>query len=415
MPFISSTFNYISFLRVIYIAIISIFTVLIPGCASKQIHSVKEKAINGSLSKPENKQSKKLGCTITIQPGDSFNRVFSQMVSGDLLCLANGKYSQIMRVPSNIMVRSLFDGKAEIDGSNLDAGWGALLIVDGSNSSVRGLKIHHASQFADTCNVKGRNNTLKSVSCSHGGHHKHKIPLKVTGEGHLIEDSWFYGEGRYVIQCFRGRDITFRRNVARWDSTVSGQKSEPNATFAIYNCSNITVENNISLDYGTPETPMKYGGDFYSPQHRKPWPEGNQNNWWLGNIVVNHSHNSLNNKALRLDPDIESKNNFVTDFYVKGADYGIVGNSRTSTLKIGTCTMINVKEAGFNNGRHPINCNGPADITHRYESRIKTGLPLFPWKNENLIKEDMCATGERQSLWCRSNLSLTDYILNPVD
>ncbi|MCA9299271.1 MAG: hypothetical protein KDA28_09405 [Phycisphaerales bacterium] len=53
------------------------------------------------------------------------------------------------------------------------------------------------------------------------------------------------------------------------------------ATFSIYNCSDVVIENNISLDYGVPETRMRFGGDFYSPQNVEVWPEGNQRNQWV--------------------------------------------------------------------------------------------------------------------------------------
>ena len=100
------------------------------------------------------------------------------------------------------------------------------------------------------------------MSCSHGGTHKHKIPLKLGGTDHLIEDSWFYGEGRYVVQCFLGSGMTIRRNIVRWDQTIAGEPDEPNAAMSNYACADMIWENNISLDYGVPETPIDHCSDI---------------------------------------------------------------------------------------------------------------------------------------------------------
>lgn len=63
-------------------------------------------------------------CSLTINPGDSFIEAFSSLKSGDTLCLNDGLYQQAMDVPSNINVRAINDGKAEIDGgSTLGEEW----------------------------------------------------------------------------------------------------------------------------------------------------------------------------------------------------------------------------------------------------------------------------------------------------
>ncbi|MCF6193686.1 MAG: hypothetical protein L3J46_05055 [Kangiellaceae bacterium] len=390
-----------------------ILLVYVASCSQNPIDSELSSSVKtNDFSAQAKERIMQLGCDLTIKPRTSINSSLGKLASGETLCLGDGIYEEIVSIPSTMSLRALNVGKVEIDGRELNAGYQAVLMLHGNNSSVSGIKVHHASRFADTCSIKGEGNHLSSMSCSHGGKHKHKIPLKVSGVGHLIEDSWFYGEGRYVVQCFRGRSITFRRNVARWDSTIPNQRTEPNAAYSIYNCSNITVENNISIDYGLAQTPMKFGADFYGPQNRSIWPEGNQNNYWLGNIAINHAKESKNRRALRLDPSTTLEDNFVTDLYVRGSDYGTGGNSRTSKLKVGRCTMINVKHTGRNGNRRQIVCTGPADISKRYVDRKKTKIALFPWKNEQLIKNDMCAANERQSDWCGTSLSLTDYVLH---
>ena len=353
-------------------------------------------------------------CDLTISPGDSFVQAFSQIGAGDTLCLNSGKYQQLMDIPSNTHVKAVVDGGVEIDGgSSIGEDWsGGLVQMRGNNSSVRGLRVHHASINADACHIGGTNNTMRVMSCSHGGSHKHKIPLKVGGSGHLIEDSWAFGEGRYVVQCFVGENITFRRNVARWDSTAPNMDSEPNAAFSIYNCSNVTIENNISLDYGIPETAMRFGGDFYSPQNASVYPTGNQNNHWLGNIAINHSQGTENRRALRFDAGTPTYDNVVKDFYVRGNGYVFVANSNMIGIQIDSCQAEQVENIGWVPGNDNINCSNQADISKRYVDREKTADDLFPWLNEELIKRDLCASGERQSEWCTTSKTLTDYVLN---
>ena len=385
---------------------------LLIACTAGIIKTTHEDAKEPTSGDGLSGRAQEIGCKILINPGDSFNQAFNQLEEGETLCLNDGVYRQLLNIPSGIKVRALNDGQAEIDGRGIDAGWKGLLNMHGVESMVRGLKVHHASNNADSCNINGKGHIVRLMSCSHGGKHKHKIPIKVSGEGHLIEDSWFYGEGRYVVQCFKGRNITFRRNVARWDLTAPNFKTEPNAAFSIYNCSDITIENNISLDYGTPETPMKFGADFYGPQNRRVWPEGNKNNYWLGNIAINHSIDTLNRRAFRLDPATPTEGSLIKDFYVRGNGVGIVGNRNTNALEVGSCTMESVDRVGSSKMRQELTCQQPADISTRYVNRQKTKDPLFPWQHEALIKKDMCASGERQSDWCTTTKTLTEYVLN---
>ncbi len=374
---------------------------------------VTDPATNPDDNNQNSTQTPKRPCTIIINPGDSFTEAFGLLSTDETLCLNDGLYQQAMDIPSGLHVQAVNDGMAEIDGmSSLGEEWsGGLVQLKGSNSSVRGLRVHHAHRNADACLLAGTNNTARIMSCSHGGSHWNKVPMKTTGSGHLVEDSWFYGEGRYTARCFLGDNITFRRNVARWDKTAAGFPTEPNAAFSIYNCSEMTIENNISLDYGVPETRMRFGGDFYSPQNASVYPTGNQDNHYLGNIVINHAPDTDNNRAFRLDASTDTYGNVARDFYVRNSAAFILGNSRIRQIEIGACTLVNVANNGSVPGNNDIQCNNDADITHRYVSRVKTTDLLFPWTNEAMIKEHLCASGERQSDWCLTSKTLTEYVL----
>ncbi len=347
------------------------------------------------------------GCTRTINSNESVTETLDSMNSGETLCLDDGLYSQGISVPSGLTVKAVHRGGAEFRGG--DIAWSSVLTMTGDGATVDGLRVHHPENTtSNACSIRGTNNTMRNTTCSHGGTYKHVIPLLAAGSGHLIEDSWFFGEGRYVVQCFVGDHITFRRNVARWDSTTPNRPNEPNAAFSIYNCSDITIENNISLDYGEPETPMEYGGDFYSPHNIDVYPQLNHDNHWLGNIVVNHSENTQNNRAFRADSSggTTIPGGVIRDFYMRDVAADFVIKS-VYQFQITDCARVNVNEESPD-----ITCTG-ADLTTRYQDRVKTSEPLFPWPNEARIKQDMCANGERQSDWCNSEKSLSNYVLVP--
>jgi hypothetical protein len=355
-------------------------------------------------------------CTLSIDPGTSFSIALADLTAGDVLCLNDGKYTQALDVPSGLTVQAVHDGMAEIDGGGtLGEQWtGGLVQMKGQNSHIRGLRVHHAHNNSDACYIDGSNNTMSVMSCAHGGWHKHKKPLTIHGSEHLVENSWFFGKGRYVLECFKCRNVTIRHNVARWDITTELTPSEPNASFAIYNSSDITIENNISLDYAFSTQDMRFGADFYSPQNCTVWPEGNNNNHYLGNYSINHALGNLNRKGLRLEADCTSIDNVVKDFYVKDTDYGIVISSRETGLLLENCSFNAIAIADISGGGANANatCGGSADIGAKYINRIKVSNDLFPWEFEALIKRDMCATTERQSDWCLSNRSLSEYIFD---
>ena len=355
-------------------------------------------------------------CDLTINPGDSFTSAFSQVSIGETLCLNDGVYRQIMDIPSDTNVRAVNDGMAEIDGSDMLGGNTALLSMRGSNSWVRGLKVYHAGELANACAIGGSNNTMIAMSCSHGGHGKHKIPLGMGGTGHLVADSWFYGEGRYVVQCYGGDNITIRRNVIRWDETFLEFADEPHAATSNYSCVDMIWENNISLDYGSPvSVTMKHCGDFCmsteSDSHPTLGNQKNENVQYLGNIVFNHDPSTSNNIALRADQKgTGSKNITVKDFIVRDVGAAFVFKTDYQNVTIENCTTIDVNNDGQAEGQQ-INCDDDA-LPIRYVNGVATSDSLAPWPNEGLIKRDMCDAGERQSDWCQTNQTLTEYLID---
>jgi len=354
-------------------------------------------------------------CTLIINPGDPISTALTSLNSGQTLCLNDGEYQQAINIPSNIHVQAVNDGMAEINGGSvLGEEWtGGLVQMKGSNSSVRGLRVHHASINAHACYMSGSNNTMQVMSCSHAGMQKHKNPIFMTGSGHLLEDSWAFGKGRYVVQCFKGSNMTLRHNVARWDITTPNTPTEPNAGFSIYNCNGMTVENNISLDYGLSSQEMRFGADFYAPHNAEEWPDNN-NNHFLGNYAINHALGNSNRRGMQFDGAgaAVARNNVIKDFYVNKSNVGVVIPSYINDLTMDNCSFLNIDILDVSGGaQNNIGvCNGTSSFGAVYVNRVKVSNALFPWKNEVLIKVDMCRSGERQSDWCVTDLTLSDYI-----
>lgn len=335
-------------------------------------------------------------CDAIINAGDNIQSSFGLINDGETLCLNDGTYLQAVNVPSNKHIAAVNIGQAVIDGSQLpDANWNyGTLTLEGNNSSATGLKVQFAPLHWDACKIKGTNNRFNAMSCSHGGAYKHKIPLMVGGTGHIIENSWFYGEGRYVIQCYNGNNITFKSNVVRWDKTIAGEPNEPNAAMSNYSCSDMLWKGNISLDYGKPETRMKHCGDFCMSTNTN---EPNLRVQYLANIVVNHAIDTDNNYGLRADQKgtLPSSDITVNDFYVVGSKSIMYFNSLYQNVQINNCTDKN--SVGESGGHGSIICTNDAVISTSYQ-------------HQDLIKADMCASGERQSDWCKTSLNLSDYI-----
>ena len=255
--------------------------------------------------------------------------VLQGAVSGDIISLEDGIYLNGLDVPDNVTVNavnglgSVYFTKGTVGNSYSNG----IIRLSGTGSTIDGLITHDPDDItAHSIFVPGDSNKVLNCIGYNGGKHKHKLPCFVSGSNNLIEDSAFFGEGRYTFQVFKARSNTIRRCIARWDSTVQGYLTEPNAAFSNYNASGTLWENCVSLDYNSTPEPMKYGGDFYSPHNNYQWPEGNRDNGWYGCIVVYHNKGNdtrdNNNKAFMADSNASAGNcvnNTIQDFYAKGA------------------------------------------------------------------------------------------------
>jgi len=367
------------------------------------------------------------GCSLTIAPGDSFVQAFADLPPGGTLCLEDGTYHQAMDIPSGVSVRAVHDGMAEIDGeSTLGEAWtGGLLQMHGSHSSVRGLRVHHAGTNADTCHLAGDHNTMRVMSCAHGGTQKHKNPLMITGTDHLVEDSWFFGEGRYSVEAFYASRITLRRLVMRPGLAVNAGSSEPRAGAVLYSTDHSLIENSIVLD-GASQSVTQYYSGLYVAAHNV---DGNVNppsdNRWLGDFVIDMpdgGDGSYPGHGITIDPDpgVGGANGLIQDLTVRGGGDGVRVIGGSTDFVVADCSLSGLSGQAVVISSIPLptttvdNCgaDGATLPTPKYVDGEDTGEALFPFPNEALIRRDLCAAGERQSDWCLSGKSLSDYVLD---
>ena len=100
------------------------------------------------------------------------------------------------------------------------------------------------------------------------------------------------------------------------------------------------------------------------------------------------------------------------DFYVRSSDFGIMIGIKESGLVLDNCTFLDIANTDVtgNGANASATCGGSATLGAKYVDRVKVSNNLFPWPNEDLIKRDMCRSGERQSDWCSLDKTLSEYV-----
>jgi len=355
-----------------------------------------------------------------IADSTNYLTVLSGASAGESIGLEAGVYTDGLVVPSNITIASLY-GVGTVNFVGGDNAWEAIIQLPNIGGVIDGLIAHDPDNSnSNAIQVDGTYNQVLNCGAYNGGTHKHKIPCIIGGNYNLIEDSFFFGLGRYTIQTFTSEYNTIRRCVARWDSTIPGDLSEPNAAFSNYNSNNNTWENCISIDYNSTPEPMRHGGDFYAPHHISIWPNGNRDNKWLGCAVAYHDRSNdagdNNNFGFRSDPDPTTTciNNVIKDFFIRDmrADFGIstyFGVTITNlTRELITAPLLS--DGTFGSSGSSLDSTNPADIDYKYIDGVKTDELVFPFKHEAIMKEEMAKVADGSRGWVGSGKSLHDYV-----
>ena len=313
--------------------------------------------------------------------------------------LAGG--STLQAIPGTVLIR---------DGNSSGQ---SVMILSNDNSSMFGIIIDSAVNVAASgvklLSITGDNATIQQ--CGFEGpstataHHKHFFTVSVGGTGHLIEDNWWFGEGRYLINIQSASGCTIRGNIGRHDGKQI-DAGEPHATFSHYNCDDMIWENNLSLDYDEPDSAMTEGGCFKMSSLSSG---SNQNTDWFGNISCFRDPNTSNNRGIHFDAKSGTtvSDIVVKDFYVNFTDATGMGIVWTS-LYNGNATATNyTRNNGASDGQPT--ADGLCDIDAYYVEGVKqAGTKWDNYKNWAVIwarmkAYDVAGDGVRG---CTGNASL---------
>ncbi|HBR79587.1 MAG TPA: hypothetical protein DEA46_04130 [Candidatus Moranbacteria bacterium] len=299
-----------------------------------------------------------------------------------------------------------------------------------------------------------------------------------------IEDSFAYGIGRAAMIAFGSSHITVRRVVLRYDYwRGTGKINDPRRAFSGYNTQDSVFENIIVLDGAPmpPEVSCDMAGMVASGNLTPAYVTHSARNKYLGSIVLNTVGNGLlTNGGGSPNEDQQFKDLI----FHKVTGYGAVVEQLETRGIYEYITIKNSGALGFKTGTNGVSdetiknffidttggvgfyLENPSAVTtfvdntainlvsgspieasyaptldyltrptmvtgherggtmvNRYVDGNLTSIPLWPWPNEDLIRENMCdpddlITAHRTSAngagwepeWCASNKTLTEHI-----
>lgn len=355
----------------------------------------------------------------------NYTGIVAGATSGETVGLLAGVYLNGLTPPSGVTITAISGlGSVNFTSGTIGGTYSnGCIKMQNTGSTINGLIAHDPNdKNSHAIFVTGDFNSILNCAAYNGGSHKHKLPCFITGSNNLIEDSFFFGEGRYCFQLFTCSNNIIRRCVARWDSTALGFLTEPDAAFANYNTDGNFWENCISIDYAYTPEDMRFGGDFYSPHNEGVWPPGNNNNGWYGCVVVYHDKTNdsgkHNNRAFRADDNssnlTNSLGNIIKDFYIRGSVIDILIKFNYG-FDIDAVSRYDVKfelaDGNFSPRSNMLAAPG-ADIDFEYINGVKTSTPVWPFKHEAVMKIEMAKVPNGNRGWVTSGKTLENYVKN---
>jgi hypothetical protein len=316
--------------------------------------------------------------------------------------------------PGKVFVNGqLFVGRSDtksryitVDGITFDAGSSASAVnlYNTDHVTLRNGGFHSTINDGGAVFDLGNNDTCSGSAC--------------TNTNNLFEDVWIWGKARIIAGNYSADNNTWRRVVIRGDGCSSADcdsSGNPNVGLTVYNSRGTTAENVIVLDRVLQGSGNNYA-DFATAQHDSGTSFRNSDNQWLGNISLfapDHcAYFEEENKGPSPDVTVQDffcwKPKEVAAFQPKGP---LVVNRLTTTdagidLEGSTITKSNIV-TGATAASHA----GGATVVFRYQDRVLTSTPLWPWQNEDRIKAEMCSVSPRG--FCNAP-SLTNYLWNLI-
>jgi hypothetical protein len=364
---------------------------------------------------------------------------------GKTLCLADGTYtntSSMVTPPSGlagnsvapITIRALNDGAALIDGENLrnpvllkNNDW---FIIEGINAKRSPGTVVLLSDFAD-------NNIIRRV-CAWDTQltaNNHVFQTD-NGSNNLFEDVCGFGIGRKIFEIYRGNNNTYRRAWGQWSqSTVIG----PKLTFSIgYLSSNATCENCIGtwdetamgstpidqptsvLGMGTQHdvcTNNKYFGsvayirnvdkaDKLSGIAREANSDADCFTYKDVALYVHPGTHTNLTMFQALNDTVGGKDKFLDRVTEIGGGTSSIASQWQVTNRIDT----NSVPTGVDNIWNGSSSNG-ARLCNRYQNRVLTAQPLWPWPMDQRIRAALTLAGKNpDAIFGGTGKTLTDLM-----
>jgi hypothetical protein len=280
-----------------------------------------------------------------LSPWKTLQYGVSKISSGDTLIVKNGRYDEkIADIPNGAPDRYTII-QAENNG-------GVMITkpfnLKHTNSYIQfdGLMFNHAS-------CKGIvGNHIKFLRCSFvGGAATGNEVNVVIGTNDfndtqyiLLEDCWAFGSGgRYKILVYNSDKVVLRRVVARDDGGWSTTNSDPEAGIAVYQSSNVSVQNAIVLDSNLSTYHKTNVGAFYLTGHAGK--RSSHNVEYLGCMAIN-------NKAAgwSVDTDDGAVGLLMRDNVIYGQEWaGIAQSNKSVAMDIQRLTVGKINGWGMGN------------------------------------------------------------------
>ena len=376
-------------------------------------------------------------------PWKSFGKAFSALRSGGVLILKNGVYRESLGTsalqPPSGSAGNLTVIRAETDGGVVIDTQAQSIPLSISNSYIRieGMKFLNGSQSVG--NLSGDNVQVVRSAFGNAGAGLYDDIVDVSGNGVLIEDSWMWGRGKVGILVGTGdtndlnnvsRGITLRRVVIRLDSYTG---TLGYVGVVMYGAADTTIENVITLDFNTAPTNFDWKGGFRS---RDMQGGAGKSQRYFGTIALNLPYDGYRMSDSSYENVIAWKvggrgglyeDSYQTGYQIKNATVGVSsqGGIQTNTTSVSNSLLYAVSGGNvggnynhfFNtplpagatnaltsdprlkyitrietgspaNGTGLGGANRGATVTQRYQDGVLTTQPLWPWPNEQRIKQD---------------------------
>lgn len=289
----------------------------------------------------DDSQSNDTGNGQTIQTAKKYIESGIALLSGgDILIIRDGIYATV-----NDQINSLPNGsagayttiKAENDGGAV------ITATDGFSFNANYIQVE-GLKFSGSWGKSTDGNHIKILRCAFQGGltSGNNINFAVGTSYVLLEDCWFYGlGGRYKILVYQADHIVIRRCVVRQDAGWTVYESDPEAGIAVYESSDVSLQNVIVVDSSLNYT-QNYVGSFYQTGHAGN--PSSDNVEYLGCMAVNNKGQGFHN-----DTDDGGVGCTLTDFVVYDNEYGLNTSNTSVDMTMTRLTVGELANRGIQN------------------------------------------------------------------